>query len=82
MRTMRFRTPEARVEQMTADYASAIRSKAHELGWNSIALAQAIQFELKLRPVDVIGEWVPLSEPGTSDVTWGDEKWLRGLRWS
>jgi hypothetical protein len=82
MRTMRFKTPEARVEQMTVAHATVIRTKAHEVGWPSIALAQALQFELKLRPVDVIGEWVPISEPGSSEVIWGNEKWLRGLRWS
>jgi hypothetical protein len=26
----------------------------------------------------VIGEWVPTSEPGVSDITRGNEKWLRG----
>jgi hypothetical protein len=82
MRTMRFKTPEARVEQMTVGHAIMIRKKAHELGWHSIALAQAFQFGLKLRPVDVIGEWVPISDPTPSEVIWGNEKWLRGLRWS
>jgi len=82
MRALRFKTSEARVEQMTADYAAAIRMKAHEVGWHSIALAQAFQFELKLRAIDVIGEWVPMSDPGHSEVLWGNEKWLRGLRWS
>jgi len=47
----------------------------------SIALAQALQFELCLRQKDVIGEWVPLAEPGISTVTWHGRKWLRGLRW-
>jgi hypothetical protein len=82
MRTMRFKTPQARVEQMTAAHATAICAKAHEVGWRSIALAQAIQFELKLRSVDVIGEWVPISDPTPSTIVWGNEKWVRGLRWS
>ena len=35
-----------------------------------------------LRQKDVIGEWVPRSEPGPSDIWNSDgEKWLRGLRW-
>jgi hypothetical protein len=34
------------------------------MGWHSIALAQAIQFDCALRQKDVIGEWVPESEPG------------------
>ncbi len=34
-----------------------------------------------LRQKDVIGEWVPINEPGMSDVTTGNSKWFRGLRW-
>ncbi len=82
MHALRFKAPEARLEPMTAEYAKAIRAKAHEVGWHSIALAQAFQFELKLRPVDVVGEWVSISDPATSGVIWGNEKWVRGLRWS
>lgn len=29
----------------------------------------------------MIGEWVPKSEPGESDVLSAIEKWLRGIRW-
>jgi hypothetical protein len=82
MHSLRFKAPDARLEPMTAEYAKAIRAKAHEVGWHSIALAQAFQFELKLRPVDVVGEWVPISNSPTSGVIWGNEKWVRGLRWS
>lgn len=67
---------------MTAEYAIAIRAKAHEIGYFSIALAQALQFELVLRQKDVVGEWVPFAEPGESEVRWHGEKWLRGINWS
>jgi hypothetical protein len=30
----------------------------------------------------VIGEWVPLTEPGSSDVLQGKAKWVTGIRWS
>lgn len=85
---MRFAMPKPRTERLTADQATAIRGKARELGRPSIALAQAIQFEGMLRQKDILGEWVPLSEPGASDVLFIDndegvrEKWLRGIRWS
>ena len=79
---MRFKMAPARKEWLTADQAIAVRAQAHKEGLHSIALAQAFQFELMLRQKDVIGEWVPQSEPGTSDVLAGNEKWLRGLRWS
>jgi hypothetical protein len=74
-----------RTVQMTADHARAICATAHRhFGWHSIALAQALQFELLLGQKDVIGEWVPFTEPGESDVIWAErkQKWLRGLRWS
>lgn len=82
MHDMRFAMGKPRTERLTAEQVIAIRSKAHEMGWHSLALAQAMQFELMLRQKDVIGEWVPLAEPGTSDVTTGNWKWLRGIRWS
>jgi hypothetical protein len=82
MRSIRFPAANARTEQMTAAHANAIRAMAHQLEWHSIALAQAIQFDLKLRSIDVIGEWIPMAESPPSDIVWGNEKWVRGLRWS
>jgi hypothetical protein len=81
---MRFPVSKGTSERLTREQARAIRIAAREhFGWDSIALAQALQFEFpKLRQSDVIGEWVPLSEPGTSDVVRGNQKWVRGLRWS
>lgn len=79
---MRFEMAKARTVRLTAEQATAIRTAAHEAGIPMIALAQALQFECMLRQKDVIGEWVPRSEPGPSDVL--DEqgrKWMRGLRW-
>jgi len=79
---MKFQMPPARNERLTADQANLIRTKAWEMGRPSIALAQAFQFELMLRQKDVIGEWVPIEEPGMSDITDGTGlKWLRGIRW-
>lgn len=78
---MKFSQSKPRTEVLTADQVIAIRQEAHRRGRPSIALAQALQFELILRQKDVIGEWVPISEPGMSTVTAGNSKWLRGLRW-
>jgi hypothetical protein len=82
MHKMRFKMSKPRKERLTAEQATAVRAMAHKMGMHSIALAQALQFELGLGQKDVIGEWVPASEPGMSDVTDGNEKWFRGLRWS
>lgn len=81
MHDMRFPMGKARTTTLTAEQATAVRKRAHEKGRASIALAQAIQFELMWRQKDCIGEWVPVSEPGISDTIWGNAKWLRGVRW-
>ena len=62
---MRFARPKPQNEQkgLSREDAIAIVRKAHEMGFPSIALAQAFEFECrKLRQKDVIGEWLPLSE--------------------
>lgn len=79
---MKFKMNRPRGERLTADQAIAIRAAAHAKGLHSIALAQAFQFEVMLRQKDVIGEWIPTAEPGLSDVTAGNDKWMCGLRWS
>ncbi len=76
-----FKVRRADRDPLTAEHARAICEKAHEMGRPSIALAQALQFELGLRQKEVIGEWVPITEPGDSTVVNGDLKWMRGLRW-
>jgi len=82
LRNTRFKQSKSRREQLTAEQASAIIRRAHEEKYHSIALAQAFQFDCPLGQGDVLGEWVPQSEPGVSDVTDEDRKWLRGIRWS
>jgi hypothetical protein len=82
LRAMHFRLPRKRSERLTDEHIRLIIARAHRQGRDSLALAQAIQFECPLRQIDVIGQWIPQSEPGVSDVTLGDKKWMRGLRWS
>jgi hypothetical protein len=70
-----------RKEYMTAAQARLLRIRAHEKGYHSIALEQALAFELGVRQKDVIGEWIPRSWPGVTDVYEGPSKWLMGIRW-
>lgn len=79
---MEFENPKRRAEYITAEQANAIRAEAHRCGLPSIALAQAIQFELMVRQKDVIGEWLPMSEPGVSAIHWAGKKWLCGMTWN
>jgi hypothetical protein len=82
MHKMRFQGTKARGVSLTAEQATQVRIKAREhFGWHSLALGQAFQFEGTLRQKDVIGEFVPLSEPGVSAVIVNDQKWLRGIVW-
>jgi len=81
LHSMKFKNAKPRNERLTYEQAEMIRAKAHEEDRASIALAQGFQFEGMFRQKDVIGEWVPISEPGISATTSGNAKWLRGLRW-
>jgi hypothetical protein len=79
---LKFPRSKSQPTRLTADHAIAIRAVAHQMGFHSIALAQALQFDCMLSQRDVIGEWVPQSEPGVSEVIHRGKKWLRGLRWN
>lgn len=82
MHKMRFAAPKPRGTSISFEQARGVIEQASEhFGWPSLGLGQAFQFECTLRQRDVIGELVPLSEPGISDVIVGDQKWLRGIRW-
>lgn len=76
-----FETGTARTEALTLAQAEAAIAKAHETGWHEIALGQALQFDLRIRIKDTAGEWIPVSEPGTSDVLHRGKKWMCGLEW-
>jgi hypothetical protein len=82
--TMRFEPSKSKVERLTIEQARLIRATAREqFGWPSIALAQAFQYEMPaLWQADIIGEWVPESEPGESEIRKDGLKWVGGIRWS
>jgi hypothetical protein len=81
MGKMRFKSPPRRTAWLVAEQATALRAHAHTTKYKSMALAQAIQFDCLLRQKDVIGEWVPVNEPGMSAVVSGGRKWMKGIRW-
>lgn len=78
---MKFAMAKPRTERLTYEQARLIQRAAHKAGRPSIALAQAFQFDLMFRQKDVIGEMVPETEPGKSDVRAYGMKWLRGITW-
>jgi hypothetical protein len=81
---MRFMPTKPRDARLTSAHADAIRFAAHELGYRSIALAQAFQFELLMSQKDVIGEWLPDGEAvgQVNDKRRGlGYVWVGGLCW-
>jgi hypothetical protein len=69
-----------RTSAPTAEQVEAARAAARAIGGGSRALAYAIQFETTLRQWDVIGEWVPLSDPRPSAMLSYGKKWI-GPTW-
>lgn len=83
MHDLRFTGTKARKVALSSAQADAIRYKARiHFGWYSLALGQAFQFECTLRQGDVIGQWIPIAEPGVSAVIFGGKKWVGGIDWS
>jgi hypothetical protein len=78
---MRFEIPAPRRSQLLFAQASAIVDAAIAGRRPSIALAQALQFELMLRQKDVIGEWVYMPG-GAAGIASGGWQWMNGLLWS
>lgn len=78
---MEFENAKRRTTIITPAQVVDFIAKAHEMGCHSHALAQALQDGCIVRQKDVIGEWVPVSEPGLSDVLATGEKWIMGFRW-
>lgn len=78
---MEFPNPRRRVEVVTSGQAVLIRQEAHRQGYPSIAWAQSLMSDLMLRQKDVIGDLVPMEEPGVSEYVYLGRKWLYGLHW-
>lgn len=81
LKEMEFPMPKARTAAMTFALAEAVCDHAIKDGYPSIALAQALQFELTLRQIDVIGRWEPADE-GQGGIVDRGTRWLDGLLWS
>lgn len=79
---MRFSKPPPRATFLSYEQAVDIIAQAHEMGLPSIALAQALQFELTLRQKDVIGEWIPGGDDASGAITTSGRRWANGLLWS
>ncbi len=80
LRELEFDSLPSRKEAPTAAQIVAARKAAHAAGFPLRALAYAIQFETTLRQYDVIGQWLPLSDPKPSAIIHRGKKWI-GPTW-
>jgi hypothetical protein len=74
--------PKSRRQKLERDQAEKICATARAMGRPSLALAMAFQFDGELLQKDVIGEWVPMSDPAMSSLVADEYKWIRGIRWT
>ena len=79
---MEFDVPKKRKTIVNAPQCALIRQEAHRIGLHSIALTQGFEWGLGARQKDIIGEFVPMSEPGLSRVHFNNKKWLYGADWN
>jgi hypothetical protein len=83
---MEFKAPKPRTTIMTYDQCRAIITEAKRHGRYSIALTQAMQFELTMRRIDIIGAWERDPHPkgivlAHKNTRYG-QRWTGGLTWS
>lgn len=78
---LQFDTVPSRTQAPTAEQIILLRKAAHEAAAPRRALLYAIQFETTLRQWDVIGQWLPLSDPKPSAIIRNGRKWV-GPMWS
>ena len=81
LNAMEFQAPARRKQAIAFKQAEKIVDLALAAGRPSIALGQALQFELAMRQVDVIGKWVT-AEPGEGGIIFRGNRWGGGLLWS
>lgn len=82
LETLEFSAPKARTKAITYAQAKAVCDVAAEKGLLSIALAQALQFDLTLRQIDVIGRWELIEEGEGGGIVDRGRRWVDGLLWS
>lgn len=78
---LEFPRPKRRGFAPTAEQIIAARKAAHARGAPERALVYALQFETTLRQWDIIGQWLPLSDPKPSAILHKGMKWV-GMHWS
>lgn len=81
IKTIKFPAPQPRTEAPSWKQVVDLRKAAHAHGHPLAALAYAIQFDGTTRQWDVIGQWIPLSDPRPSALIDRGMKWI-GPTWA
>lgn len=81
LKELEFDSLPSRAQAPTAEQIVATRKAAHAAGAPSRALLYALQFETTARQWDLIGQWLPMSDPKPSLVHSRGKKWV-GPMWS
>lgn len=79
---MEFSVPKPRTVAIEFHHVQEICQLAIAQGRPSIALAQALQFELTLRQIDVIGRWEKTDDIENGGIIYKGKRWRDGLLWS
>jgi hypothetical protein len=80
LRGLEFEAPESRSFAPTSDQVIAARQAAHAVGAHERALVYSLQHQTTLRQWDIVGQWLPMSDPRPSAVHARGKKWI-GLDW-
>lgn len=78
---MRFAGTAPRSACPTYEQVVAVIRAAHEMGMASIAIGQALQFDLCLRQYDVIGKWEPMRPARDYPLVARSQGWWGGVLW-
>ncbi len=81
MRVLKVPQPKPREFAPDAAAIEAVRAAAHSIGRHRAAFCYALQFETTARQWDLIGQWIPLSDPRPSTIIEGAQKWI-GPTWA
>lgn len=78
---VQFEMPAPRRKTLTFELASKVVDEALKVGARSMALGQALQFELGLRQIDVVGTWIT-DHGQAAGVVVNGKRWTGGLTWA
>lgn len=81
LRQMRFQSAARRTQYATREQIYQVVDECDRRGLSYMSLQLMLRFELLLRGVDVIGQWVTASSAKAGGISYGERVWQDGLTW-